>query len=40
MSIFDIKNNVVASIRKTAILGDYYQKFNYNRNDNIVKKFL
>ena len=39
ISILDTKNDVVASIGKAAILGDYYQKFNYNQNDNIVKKF-
>ena len=39
ISILDTKNDVVASIGKTAILGDYYQKFSYNQNDNIVKNF-
>lgn len=39
ISILDTKNEVVASIGKAAIVGNYYQKFNYNQNDNIVRKF-
>lgn len=38
ISILDSKKDVVASIGKTAIVGDYYQKFNYDQNDNITRK--
>ncbi len=37
--ILDTKNDVVASIGKTAITGKYYHQFDYDKNDNIIRKF-
>lgn len=36
--ILDTKNDVVASIGKTGIAGEYYHQFDYVQNDNLVHK--
>ena len=37
--ILETRKDVVASIGKTRIIGDSYNKFNYEQNDNVVTKF-
>lgn len=39
INILDTKKDVVASIGKTTITGDYYNKFNYDQNDSAISKF-
>ena len=36
--ILDTKKDVVASMGKTAIIGDYYNKFNHNQSDFVITK--
>lgn len=39
ISILDSKKDIVGSVGKIGIIGNYYHKFDYDQNDNIIIKF-
>lgn len=39
IQILETRKDVVASIGKINIIGDYYDKFNYDQNDDVITKF-